>query len=224
MIRVHMVIVMSLLCVTGLFWVGSARGDDRAGVSLLNLPSDPISFQTGPGSQIANSYCLICHSAEYVYMQPPHPREQWVEIVKKMKTTFGCPIPDEQISPLVDYLISQNSVQLATPPRFVSQEVLEETSDQALSHSGDPQKGKTLYEQHCLNCHGAGGRGDGPIGQSLIPPAANLTLLDKKSDDTVLDTIRNGRAGTAMPSWKTYLNQSAMQDLLAFLRTLSQKP
>ena len=211
------------LCVPALFWELPARGDTQEPVSILNLPPDPISFRTGPGSEIANSYCVICHSAEYVYMQPPHPRAQWVEIVKRMKMAFGCPIPDEQISPLVDYLISQNSVQLATNPDPVHTDVSNEMSGQAQNHPGDPQKGKTLYEQHCLNCHGAGGKGDGPIGQSLIPPAANLTLLDKKSDKAILDTIRNGRAGTAMPSWKAYLNQSALKDLLAFLRTLSQK-
>ncbi|MDH4193158.1 MAG: c-type cytochrome [Nitrospirota bacterium] len=210
------------LCVTGLFWGLPAKGNEQERLSILNLPSDPISFQAGPGSDIANSYCAICHSAEYVYMQPPHPREQWMEIVKKMKTSFGCPIPDEQISPLVDYLISQNSVQLSTPSYPVHKEVPDEMSGQAAKHPVDPKKGKTLYAQHCLNCHGTGGKGDGPIGQSLIPPAANLTLLGKKSDKAILDTIRNGRAGTAMPSWKAYLNQSAMRDLLAFLRTLSQ--
>lgn len=222
MIRVHLIIFISL-CVTGLFGELPARGDDPEHVSILNLPPDPISFRPGAGSEIANSYCIICHSAEYVYMQPPHPPEQWMEIVKKMKTTFGCPIPDEQISPLVDYLISQNSVQLSTPSHPVHKEVPDEMSGQGSNHTGDPQKGKMLYAQHCLNCHGAGGKGDGPIGQSLIPPAANLTLLDKKSDKAILDTIRNGRTGTAMPSWKAYLNQSATRDLLAFLRTLSQK-
>lgn len=210
------------LCVTGVFWGLSAGGDDKEGLSILNLPPDPISFQAGSGSDIANSYCLICHSAEYVYMQPPHPREEWVDIVKKMKTTFGCPIPDEKISPLVEYLISQNFTQPSSPAQPVHQKVQDETSDQVPSHPGDSQKGKTLYEKHCLTCHGSGGKGDGPIGQSLIPPAANLTLLGKKSDKAILDAIRNGRPGTAMPSWKNDLNQSEMNALLAFLRTLSQ--
>jgi mono/diheme cytochrome c family protein len=213
---------MSLLCVTGLFLGIPARGDDREGVSLLNLPSDPIGFQAGPGSQIANSYCVICHSAEYVYMQPPHSREQWAEIVKKMKMTFGCPIPDEQIPPLVDYLISQNAIQLSPPAHPVQQEVQNETSGRKPSHPGDSQMGKTIYEKHCLTCHGSGGKGDGPIGPSLIPAAANLTLLGKKSDKAILDAIRDGRPGTAMPSWKNYLNQSELNDLLVFLRTLSQ--
>ena len=210
------------LGVTGLAWGLPARGDDQERVSILDLPPDPISFQAGPGSDIANSYCLICHSAEYVYMQPPHLRDQWMEIVNKMKTTFGCPIPDEQISRLVDYLISQNSIQPSPGGTPVQQEVQNEIAGEALNHPGDPQKGKTLYEQYCLNCHGAGGKGDGPIGQSLIPPAANLTLLSKKSDKAILATIRNGRPGTAMPSWKNDLNQSDLNDLLVFLRTLSQ--
>jgi mono/diheme cytochrome c family protein len=221
MIRFCILLFVSL-GVSGLFLGLPARGDDQERVSILNLPPDPISFQPGPGSDIANSYCLICHSAEYVYMQPPHPREQWMEIVKKMKTFFGCPIPDGQVSPLVDYLISQNSIQPSPPTHPVQEEVPNEISGQALNHSGDPQKGKTLYEQYCLNCHGAGGKGDGPIGQALIPPAANLTLLGKQSDKAILDTIRNGRPGTAMPSWKNDLNQSDLKDLLVFLRTLSQ--
>ena len=216
------ILLFVTLCVTGLFGGLPARGDDRERVFTLNLPPDPISFQAGPGSHLANNYCLICHSAEYVYMQPPHPRERWMEIVKKMKTTFGCPIPDEQISPLVDYLISQNSLQPASPAHSVQQEVPDEISGQTPHDPGDPQKGKTIYEKLCLTCHGSGGKGDGPIGRSLIPPAADLTLLAKKSDKTIVDTVRNGRPGTAMPPWKNYLNQSEMNDLLVFLRTLSQ--
>ncbi|MGD9852681.1 MAG: cytochrome c [Nitrospirales bacterium] len=198
-----------------------AVAKDRGEISTLNLPSDPISFQSAPGSQLANSYCLICHSAEYIYMQPPHPKEQWTEIVQKMNQSFGCPIPDEQISPLVDYLLSQNSIQNSPSTHSTQPEGPNVIADQAQSSPGDPHKGKTLYDQHCPTCHGAGGKGDGPIGQTLIPPAANLTLLREKSDAAILDTIRNGRPGTAMPSWKDYLNHSELNDLLSFLRTLS---
>ncbi len=200
---------------------GQAVAKDPERIATFKLPSDLISFQSAPGSQLANSYCLICHSAEYIYMQPPHDREQWTEIVHKMKKSFGCPLPDEQISLLVDYLFSQNSIQISPSPPSVQAKVPEVIADQTQSSPGDPHKGKILYDQHCPTCHGAGGKGDGPIGQTLIPPAANLTLLGEKSDAAILDTIRNGRPGTAMPSWKEYLNHSEMNDLLSFLRTLS---
>ncbi len=213
--------LLSAWLLVTMFFCGQAAAKDPEKIQTFNLPSDPISFQSAPGSQLANSYCLICHSAEYVYMQPPHDREQWTEIVQKMKKSFGCPLPDEQISPLVDYLFSQNSIQISPSPPSVLAKISEVIADQTQSSPGDPHKGKILYAQHCPTCHGAGGKGDGPIGQTLIPPAANLTLLREKSDAAILDTIRNGRPGTAMPSWKEYLNHSEMNDLLSFLRTLS---
>lgn len=218
--RVCMVFIV-FLWVTGLAWGLPANGDDREQVSILNLPSDPISFQPGSGSDLASRYCLMCHSAEYVYMQPPHPHDQWMEIVNKMKTSFGCPISKEDMAPLVDYLVAQNSLQPSPSPPHVQREVQKEIPGQSTNHSGNPQKGKSLYDRHCVTCHGPGGKGDGPIGQVLIPPEANLTLLSKQSDTTILDTLRNGRPGTAMPSWKNDLNPLELNHLLSFLRTLT---
>ncbi|MEC4674979.1 MAG: c-type cytochrome [Nitrospirota bacterium] len=186
--------------------------------SMLTLPPDPISFQQGPGSNIASSYCLICHSAEYIYTQPPHPHERWTEIIKKMKQTFGCPIPDEQIPPLAQYLFSQNKVQ----PILVVKKV--KTSDKGSKDKrGNTEKGNVVYESHCLHCHGHSGKGDGPIGKALIPPAADLTAVEKKSDNTLLKTIRNGIPGTAMPSWKNDLSGQEIEDVLAYIRQLGKK-
>ncbi len=181
------------------------------------LPSPPLTFQVAPGSEIATSYCLICHSAEYVYMQPPHSRAQWNEIVKKMKHAFGCPIPDEHISTLVDYLFSQNMIQPTPKLQVVKQKASRPQNDKE-----NPQNGKILFSTHCTNCHGTQGKGDGPIGQSLIPPAADLTATGKKSDKELLKVIRKGRSGTAMPSWKSALSDAEIYDVLSYIRTLSR--
>jgi len=183
----------------------------------LNLPSDPISFQQGSGSTIAGTYCLICHSAEYIYTQPPHPQERWTEIIKKMKHTFGCPIPDEQIPPLAQYLFSQNTVQPAPVTKNAT------TADTGSNDKrGNAEKGQVVYKSYCVNCHGHSGQGDGPIGQALVPPAADLTATDKKTDNMLLKTIRNGSPGTAMPSWKNDLTSKDILDVLAYIRSLSE--
>ncbi|HSF10064.1 MAG TPA: cytochrome c [Nitrospirales bacterium] len=220
MIRVWMFLLL-LVGATGFAWGLPSDGDDREPVSILTLPADPISFQPGPGSDLASRYCLMCHSAEYVYTQPPHPREHWMEIVNKMQTTFGCPISNEDMAPLIDYLVTQNSLQPSPSAQHVQRDDRKETPGQPLTQFGDPQKGKALYARHCVTCHGPGGKGDGLIGQALIPPAANLTLLGKQSDQTILDTLRNGRPGTAMPAWKNDLNAVELNHLLSFLRTLT---
>lgn len=198
------------------------QASDNEGSSTFTFPSDPITFQFGPGSQIATTYCLICHSAEYIYMQPPHSRERWEEIVKKMKQTFGCPIPDSDIPTLATYLYGQNEIQ----PKAQESKVQEHTDvspvQSATSSSGDSGKGKRVYGTYCVNCHGQSGKGDGPIGKSLVPPAANLTVLGKKSDKDILRSILKGRPGTAMPSWKHDLSSQEINDVLAYIRTLGQ--
>ncbi|MBI3806920.1 MAG: cytochrome c [Nitrospirae bacterium] len=88
--------------------------------------------------------------------------------------------------------------------------------------SGDPTKGKVLYANNCLICHGEHGKGDGLIGESLHPPPTNLTgsQARAKSDKDLLTVIREGRA--TMPAWKNRLNDQDIQNLLAYIRSLSE--
>jgi mono/diheme cytochrome c family protein len=37
--------------------------------------------------------------------------------------------------------------------------------------------GAPLFARHCASCHGAGGRGDGPVAAVLKPPPADLTAI-----------------------------------------------
>ena len=190
------------------------------GMPTITFPPDPITFQSGEGSQIATTYCLICHSAEYIYMQPPHSQENWEEIVHKMKRTFGCPIPESDIPALLTYLMSQNDIQPVTQLKKVTEVKPDRMTQSTTSSSGNAIKGKNVFGTYCVNCHGQSGKGDGPIGKSLVPPAANLTILGKKSDKEILSTIRKGRPGTAMPSWKNDLSSQDIFDVLAYIRTL----
>ena len=68
------------------------------------LPTETSTYKNGPGVELAKTYCLTCHSTEYVSIQPPFPRKYWETIVKKMTEKFGAPSPGEQLAPLVNYL------------------------------------------------------------------------------------------------------------------------
>ncbi len=185
----------------------------------ISLPPDPFSFQPGKGQEVATTYCVICHSADYIYMQPPHSQTTWTEIIKKMKLAFGCPIPEESIFHLAQYLTHQNEI---APPSSTTVDI-QRASSPPHNEQGNLAKGKSIYTTHCLNCHGPMGKGDGPIGTMLIPPAANLTVIGDKSDQELLTTIQNGRAGTAMPSWKGDLSLQEILNVHSYVRTFSQK-
>jgi len=74
----------------------------------ITLPKDMVQFKPGPGAQGAQTYCVTCHTAEYVYMQPPLTRAQWEGVVNKMRKVFGAPLPEDQVKSVVDYLVTQN--------------------------------------------------------------------------------------------------------------------
>ncbi len=70
-------------------------------------------------------------------------------------------------------------------------------------------RGAELYQTNCASCHGVTGRGDGPAGVSLDPPAPDLTDSHTLSDRSPLDFYRRvtiGVAGTAMPAFETRLS------------------
>lgn len=87
---------------------------------------------------------------------------------------------------------------------------------------GDIGKGKVLYQQHCVTCHGPRGQGDGPFGSDLAPPAANLSApaTQAKPDVELLSAIKEGKPGTAMQSFKHQLSDQQAHDVLAFVRSL----
>lgn len=86
----------------------------------IKLPQETATYKasTLPGYNLALQNCMICHSAQYVSTQPStSPRAYWDATVRKMKKPFGAPLKDDDIEPIVDYLVktygaeSQNSVQ-----------------------------------------------------------------------------------------------------------------
>lgn len=60
------------------------------------------------------------------------------------------------------------------------------------------------------------------MGEVLRPPAADLTSREirGKSDEELFRSVRDGVAGTAMPSFKQRLTGQQIRDVLAYIRTL----
>lgn len=86
----------------------------------------------------------------------------------------------------------------------------------------DPERGKTIYEKYCMECHGEEGRGDGPRAPLLAPRPGNLVsaATSTKSDEELLDVITNGAPRTAMRGWKDELTEEDRVNVLAFIRSL----
>ena len=81
-----------------------------------------------------------------------------------------------------------------------------------------------LFNINCAICHGAGGKGDGPISTSgKIGGIANLTLDQyiKMADGTMFHSINYGR--NLMGSYASQLSRKQRWQLVQYIRTLQPK-
>jgi hypothetical protein len=76
------------------------------GVHTITLPAIDTDLPPGPGKLTLVSACTACHSPRYVTMQPNFSKKKWTEEVDKMKKVYGAPIQDEQVEPIVNYLVA----------------------------------------------------------------------------------------------------------------------
>jgi mono/diheme cytochrome c family protein len=85
--------------------------------------------------------------------------------------------------------------------------------------------GEKLYEANCASCHGPSGLGNGPAGQALNPPPANIAATSQMpmaTDGYLYWTIAEGGVplGTAMPAFKAALKPDQIWQIILYLREL----
>lgn len=81
-------------------------------------------------------------------------------------------------------------------------------------------RGKALFQQNCVQCHGIDGRGDGPEAAKLNPAPTDFRLhMPLHTDPQFYAFIKDGYAGTAMPAFGSSLSSDDMWNLVNYLRS-----
>jgi cytochrome c oxidase cbb3-type subunit 2 len=93
--------------------------------------------------------------------------------------------------------------------------------------------GRTIYVEHCAECHGTSGKGDGPAAHMLMPRPRDFTAGRYKirstesgsipTDADLLQSVRQGLHGTAMPGWASLLSESEIRRVVDYLKSLSPR-
>ena len=81
-------------------------------------------------------------------------------------------------------------------------------------------KGKSIYMELCMGCHGLDGKGAASV--RLNPPPADLTSIgvQSKLNAGLFKSIHDGRKNTAMGTWKYALSDEEIHEVIAYIRTL----
>jgi mono/diheme cytochrome c family protein len=76
---------------------------------LLAVPAradeQPVDLKPGPGLDVVQNECNICHSVDYIRMNSPFLNaDGWKAEMTKMRTAFGAPIDDADAETILNYL------------------------------------------------------------------------------------------------------------------------
>ena len=94
-----------------------------------------------------------------------------------------------------------------------------------LSSDAARERGRALYRDKCVLCHGERADGRGVRRWSLIPPPRDYTdpaWRAQATPSSVYVTIRDGVRGTAMPAW-TALSEDEVWDLVAYVLSVAEQ-
>lgn len=72
----------------------------------FTLPPENVKLKPGPGMELVQAQCVLCHSLDYISTQPPLTRPQWEASIAKMQQKYGAPVPTNAVPRLADYLVT----------------------------------------------------------------------------------------------------------------------
>lgn len=94
------------------------------------------------------------------------------------------------------------------------------------------ERGRLAYDRWCAACHGASGRGDGPVASSLLPQpcdfsgAPSFKLRSTQGlplDEDLFRSIARGLSGTSMPGWEGTLPDNDLWALVDVVKSFAPK-
>jgi cbb3-type cytochrome c oxidase subunit III len=102
-----------------------------------------------------------------------------------------------------------------------------------LDAAAQASRGKTVYDAHCVECHGTSGKGDGPSAALLTPRPLDFTSAKYKirttetgslpTDDDLFRSVANGLNGSAMLGWKGVLSDADIREVVAYIKSLAPR-
>jgi mono/diheme cytochrome c family protein len=82
------------------------------------------------------------------------------------------------------------------------------------------ERGRAVYEQNCVSCHGEAGRGDGPLAASLRPRPADFRvhMAAGHTDGELFTWLSKGVPGTAMPAFQDQIPENDRWHVINYIR------
>lgn len=186
-----------------------------------NAPLTKIDAQRA--EQNYQKYCALCHGADREGNAADYaPSLKSRSLMSTMPLNFlassiGFGRPNTAMAPyLADTGGPMSMKDIFTLAIWLKYKAGHETIELSMEPiEGDLNTGATLFVQKCSECHGSKAEG------ITAPALANPAFLAFATDAYIKYAIENGREETEMKAFKTQLSQQQINDLTAYIRSLT---
>ena len=205
--------VVRFIFVFFLFNLGQAQ--------IRNAPLTKIDAERA--EQNYQKYCTLCHGADREGGAADYaPSLKSKSLMSTMPLNFlassiGFGRPNTAMAPyLADSGGPMSMKDIFTLAIWLKYKAGHETIELSMEPiEGDLKTGARLFAQKCAECHGAKAEG------ITAPALANPAFLAFATDAYIIYAIENGREETEMKAFKTQLSQQQINDLTAYIRSLT---
>ncbi len=205
--------VVRFIFVFFLFNLGQAQ--------IRNAPLTKIDAERA--EQNYQKYCTLCHGADREGGAADYaPSLKSKSLMSTMPLNFlassiGFGRPNTAMAPyLADSGGPMSMKDIFTLAIWLKYKAGHETIELSMEPiEGDLKTGARLFAQKCAECHGAKAEG------ITAPALANPAFLAFATDAYIKYAIENGREETEMKAFKTQLSQQQINDLTAYIRSLT---
>ncbi len=113
-----------------------------------------------------------------------------------------------------------------SPEVQAPQALIAASADHGAAEPAAADRGAEVFDSYCAICHGPEGRGDGPGGAALEPPAPDLVgpRAEHLKGIPRRTIIEDGRPGTAMVGWKAILSPEDLDAVYGFVHAMKHGP
>ncbi len=189
-------------------------------LSEVKANPDLLNFAIAGGKAAFGDNCAPCHGrgAEGFKGYPNLNDDDWIwggkldEIHTTLKVGIRSNHEDTRVSDMPKYGIDE----ILEPNQIddVTEYVLQISGQEAKKESAG--RGKAIFEEQCVACHGETGKGNKELG---APNLTDAIWLYGGSKADIRETVVTGRGGV-MPAWTGRLDEVTIKQLALFVHTL----
>lgn len=182
------------------------------------------------GKRLFNAYCSLCHGDNGRGHGPLAGKLALKRPVANLTADKYQSMSADDLTRLIQGYSRENS-QMPKWENAIPERNLRQVAAYVLALTqtdirlrGDARRGKEIFRQSCVACHGPGGQGNGVLAQLMAVKMIDYTTkaLSQVSDQELIDTVTKGK-GQFMPAWTGTLSSEEIKDVAAYVRTLYQQ-